>query len=124
MFSVIEATMKITKYEKKMRNTGKKNSIIIGKRRFNRGVLSSATKRLESGNFQIPPQGILLHNVNNKLAVTIDSSRKAIYDQSGWQLTDALSLHLAVNKLRGELNGIIHAYPPNLSVLGLAMKKS
>lgn len=115
--------MKIPKYEKKMRKQLKKVAKSLGKRGLTSGVRSSVSQRLDPDRYQITPQGIYLRKTKKKMIVTVDSAGNPVYNRYGWQPSDDLSLHLAVYQARGDVNSIIHAHPPYLSALSLAVDK-
>ena len=115
--------MKIPKYVKKMRKQLKKVAKSLGKRGLSSGVRSSVSQRLDPDRYQVTPQGIYLRKTKKKMIVTVDSAGNPIYDRYGWRPSDDLPLHLAVYQARGDVNSIIHAHPPYLSALSLAVDK-
>ena len=115
--------MKLSKYEKKMRKAVKKIAKLLGKRGFTSGMLSSVSHCLDSDRFQVSPKGVYLRKLKKKMVVTVDGSGNPIYSRYGWQPTENLPLHLDVYQLRGDANAILHAHPPYLSALGLAVDK-
>ncbi len=115
--------MKIPKYEKKMRKQLKKVAKNLGKRGLTSGIRSSVSQRLDPDRYQITPQGIYLRKTKKKMVVTVDSAGNLIYQRYGWRPSKDLPLHLAVYQARGDVNSIIHAHPPYLSALGLAVDK-
>ena len=115
--------MKIPKYEKKMRKQLKKVAKSLGKRGLTSGIRSSVSQRLDPDRYQITPQGIYLRKTKKKMVVTVDSAGNPIYQRYGWRPSKDLALHLVVYQARGDVNSIIHAHPPYLSALGLAVDK-
>ena len=113
--------MKMSKHEKKMRKSVKKTAKLLGRRGLTSGMRSSVSQRLESGHFQMTPRGVYLRNMKKKMVVTLDATGNPVYHRYGWQPNDDLPLHLAVYQARGDVNGIIHAHPPYLAALGLAV---
>lgn len=115
--------MKIPKYEKKMRKQLKNVAKNLGKRGLTSGIRSSISHRLDPDRYQITPQGIYLRKTKKKMVVTVDSAGNPIYQRYGWRPSNDLPLHLSVYQARGDVNSIIHAHPPYLSALGLAVDK-
>lgn len=115
--------MKIPKFEKKMRKTIKKMSKLVGKRGLSNGMRSSLSHRLDHDRYQITPKDIYIRKVTKKKIVTVDGSGNTVYSRYGWQPSSDLPLHLSVYQARGDVNAVIHAHPPYLSALGMAVDK-
>jgi len=113
--------MKIPKYEKEMQKTIKSVARLVGKQGFTQSTQSSLSQRLDQNRFQITPQGVYLRHIKKKMIVTLDDSGHPVYRRYGWQPNNEFPLHLAVYQARGDVNGIIHAHPTNLSAMGLAV---
>ncbi len=115
--------MKLSKYEKKMRKALKKTVKLLGRSGMTSAMRSSVSHRLDSDRFQISPKGVYLRKLKKKMVVTVDGSGNLIYHRYGWRPTDNLPLHMDVYQSRGDVNSVIHAHPPYLSALGLAVDK-
>jgi L-fuculose-phosphate aldolase len=115
--------MKIPKYEKKLRKLVKKTAKRLGKRGFTSATRSSVSLRMDGDRYLVTPKGVYLRKMKKKMVLTIDAAGHPIYGRYGWQPSDDLPLHMAVYQARGDVNGVIHAHPPYLSALALAVDK-
>ncbi len=115
--------MKIPKYEKKLRKLVRKTAKRLGKRGFTSATRSSVSLRMDGDRYLVTPKGVYPRKMKKKMVLTIDAAGHPIYGRYGWQPADDLPLHMAVYQARGDVNGVIHAHPPYLSALALAVDK-
>jgi L-fuculose-phosphate aldolase len=115
--------MKIPKQEKKLRKLVKKTAKRLGKRGFTSATRSSVSLRIDAQRYLITPKGVYLRKMKKKMVLTVDDAGRPVYGRYGWQPSDDLKVHLTVYQARGDVNGIIHAHPPYLSALSLAVEK-
>lgn len=113
--------MKVLKYEKKMQKAIRDIAKLVGNRGFSKGTRSSLSQRLDNNRFQITPEDVYLYQMKQKRIVTLDETGYQVYRKYGWQPNEAYPLHIAVYNARGDVNGIIHAHPVNLSAMSLAV---